>query len=80
MGQTWSTVVSKNINKTIENNQVITSINKNLKSVKSNIDSNKDREDENKARKGKECNVCVFNIREGTEENDEYQGRSQEFH
>ena len=71
MGQTWSTVVSKNISKTIENNQVITSINKNLKSVKSNIDSNKDREDENKARKGKECNVCVFNIPEGTEENDE---------
>ena len=71
MGQTWSSVVSKNINKTIENNQVITSINKNLKSVKSNIDSNKDREDENKARKGKECNVCVFNIPEGTEENDE---------
>lgn len=70
MGQSWSNVVSKNIKKTIENNQVITSINKNLKSVKSNIDSNKDREDESKARKMKENNVCVFNIPEMSGEDD----------
>ena len=64
MGQSWSSVVSKNIKKTIENNQVITAINKNLKSVKTNIDNNKEKEDESKARKGKECNVCIFNIPE----------------
>ncbi len=75
IGQSWSSVVSKNIKKTIENNQVITSINKNLKSVKSNIDFNKDRENENKIRKEKESNVCIFNIPEtesGENDQDSY--------
>ena len=78
MSQSWSSVVSKNIKKTIENNQVITAINNNLKSVKSNIDSSKDREEEIKARKGKECNIVVFNIPECLDGDDEENCKAEE--
>lgn len=71
MVQSYSKIVSKDIKKTIENNQVITAINNNLKCVKTNIDKTKEIEDENKARKDKEFNVCVFNIPEGTGEDKE---------
>ena len=69
IGQSWSTVVSKNIKKTIDNSQVITAINKNLESVRTNIDINKEKEEETKARKSKESNICIFNIPEGNDEN-----------
>ena len=60
----YASVVNKNIDKNLKNNDAITYISENLQSMKDNMETKKAEQDEEKAKKHKTNNVILFNMPE----------------
>ena len=65
----FNEVVKENSNINSETNTVISSINENFQKLKTKVETNLNREKENKERLAKENNVCIFNVPESLETN-----------